>query len=147
MTGQASPPTWGTCKISKKCKREAGASGYDKGASLGELENLVGFSWRGTRSCWWPFRWELYLLCLSSCNDQCYIWRLILQIMTKIKIMKYTDDSFTLVLCFCSFTFCASISSFCNSLECNSVGDFFETLVILSAILLPIKSPVASAVF
>ena len=35
-------------------------------------------------------------------------------------------------------------SSFC---ECNSLGDFFETLVILSAILLPIKSPVASAVF
>ena len=35
-------------------------------------------------------------------------------------------------------------SSFC---ECNTLGDFFETLVILSAILLPIKSPVASAVF
>ena len=29
----------------------------------------------------------------------------------------------------------------------NSFVDFFETLVILSAILLPIKSPVASAVF
>ena len=53
--------------------------------------------------------------------------------------------------------FGASISSCCNSLECNfiernstecnSVGDFLETLVILSAILLPIKSPVASAVF
>ena len=67
---------------------------------MGELENLVGFSWRGTRSC-------------RS-----------------------------------SFTFCASVSLFCNSLECNSVGDFFfETLVILSAILLPIKLPVASAVF
>ena len=35
-----------------------------------------------------------------------------------------------------------SISSFCNSL-----GYFFETLVILSAILLPIKSSVASNVF
>ena len=34
------------------------------------------------------------------------------------------------------------ISSFGNSLL-----DFLETLVILSAILLPIKSPVASAVF
>ena len=34
-----------------------------------------------------------------------------------------------------------------NSFECNSLGDFIETLVILSAILLPIKSPVASAVF
>ena len=30
---------------------------------------------------------------------------------------------------------------------CNPLGDFFETLVILSAILLPIRSPVASAVF
>ena len=38
--------------------------------------------------------------------------------------------------------FGTSISSFCNSLE-----DFFKTLVILSAISLPIKSPVASAVF
>ena len=35
-------------------------------------------------------------------------------------------------------------SSFC---ECNSLGEFFETLVTLSAILLPIKSLVASAVF
>ena len=35
-----------------------------------------------------------------------------------------------------------SVSSFGNSFV-----DFFETLVILSAILLPIKSPVASAVF
>ena len=53
--------------------------------------------------------------------------------------------------------FGTSISSCCNSLECNfiernftewnSVGDFLETLVILSAILLPIKSPVASTVF
>ena len=30
---------------------------------------------------------------------------------------------------------------------CNLLGDFFETLVILSAILLPIKSLTASAVF
>ena len=36
----------------------------------------------------------------------------------------------------------------CNSFECNSVVDFyFETLLILSAILLPIKSPVASSGF
>ena len=34
-----------------------------------------------------------------------------------------------------------------NSIEWNSFGDFFETLVILSAMLLPIKSPVASTVF
>ena len=33
------------------------------------------------------------------------------------------------------------------SLFCNSLADFFETLVILSAILLPIKWSVASAVF
>ena len=39
-------------------------------------------------------------------------------------------------------------SLLCNSFECNSVVDFFfETFVILSAILLPIKSPVASADF
>ena len=46
------------------------------------------------------------------------------------------------------YLFCgASISSFCNSIECNSDGDIFETLVILTAILLGIKSLVASAVF
>ena len=33
------------------------------------------------------------------------------------------------------------------SSESNLLGDFFEKLVILSAILLPIKSPVASAIF
>ena len=33
------------------------------------------------------------------------------------------------------------------SLFCNSLVDFFETLVILSAILLPIQSPVVSACF
>ena len=37
----------------------------------------------------------------------------------------------------------SSVSSLCNSLS----GFFFETLVILSVILLPIKSPVASTVF
>ena len=35
----------------------------------------------------------------------------------------------------------------CNFLECNYIAAFFETLVILSALLLPIKSPVASAVY
>ena len=41
-----------------------------------------------------------------------------------------------------------STSSFVSSLLCNSFIDFFfETIVILSAILLPIKSFVASAVF
>ena len=33
MMGQAPPPTWWTCKISKKCKRGAGRSGSDKGVS------------------------------------------------------------------------------------------------------------------
>ena len=40
------------------------------------------------------------------------------------------------------FGLSASVSLFRNSLV-----DFFETVVILSAILLPIKSPVASAIF
>ena len=39
-----------------------------------------------------------------------------------------------------------SISSLASSF-CECLEDFFVTLVILSAILLPIKSPVASAVF
>ena len=34
-----------------------------------------------------------------------------------------------------------------NSFEWNSLGDFFDVLVILSAILLPIKSPLASDFF
>ena len=38
-------------------------------------------------------------------------------------------------------------SSFVSSLLRNSLAGYFETLVILSAILLPIKSPVASTVF
>ena len=42
----------------------------------------------------------------------------------------------------------SSVSLIGNSFECNSVVDFlFETLVILAAIVLPIKSLVASAVF
>ena len=47
MTGQAPPPTWGTCKVSKTCKRGAGISGSDKGASCGEFRNSFGFSCRG----------------------------------------------------------------------------------------------------
>ena len=44
--------------------------------------------------------------------------------------------------------FGASISLLASSFfECNFVEDFFETLAILSAILLPVKSSVASAVF
>ena len=69
----------------------------------------------------------------------------------------YTNLNSSIICCFFFWWFVsffgASISllasSFfkCNSIECNSVGDFFKTLVILSAILLPIKSPVASTVF
>ena len=39
------------------------------------------------------------------------------------------------------------ISTSSSLLLCNSLAGFFETLVILSAILLPIKSPVGSTVF
>ena len=46
-----------------------------------------------------------------------------------------------------SIVFSSFISSFCNSLECYTVRNVFENLVILSAILLPIKSPRASAIF
>ena len=47
-----------------------------------------------------------------------------------------------------SFGISLSFSSVfkCDSFECNYFGDF-ETLVILSAVLLPIKSPVTPAVF
>ena len=34
-----------------------------------------------------------------------------------------------------------------SSFQCSSIGDFFEELVILVAILLRVKSPAASAVF
>ena len=46
-------------------------------------------------------------------------------------------------------SFCISLlASFDDgSFECNSCRDFFQTLVILSPFLLPIKSPVASVVF
>ena len=43
-------------------------------------------------------------------------------------------------------SFSASDSSLA-SIFCERVEDFFETLVVLSGNLLPIKSPVASAVF
>ena len=46
------------------------------------------------------------------------------------------------------FFLCAVISTSLSLLLCNSLAGFFlETHVILPAILLPIKSPVASAVF
>ena len=49
-----------------------------------------------------------------------------------------------------SFGAFISLLSSSSFFECNSVGSFsegFQTLIISSAILLPIKSPVASTVF
>ena len=58
----------------------------------------------------------------------------------------YSNFNWSIICCLFSgdmyLYFGASISSFCNSL-----GEFFKTLVNLLAILLPIKSPVASDVF
>ena len=58
----------------------------------------------------------------------------------------YSNFNWSIICCLFSgdmyLYFGASISLFCNSL-----GEFFETLVNLPAILLPIKSPVASDVF
>ena len=58
----------------------------------------------------------------------------------------YTNLNSSIICCLFSgdmyLSFGTCISSFCSSLE-----DFFEKFTILSALLLPIKSPVASAVF
>ena len=51
------------------------------------------------------------------------------------------------IICYLSFVISLLASFDDNCFECMSFTDFFEKLVILSAILLPIKSPVASAVF
>ena len=67
----------------------------------------------------------------------------------------YTNLNSSIICCLFSgdmyLSFGISISSlalsFCSFLDCNSVEDFLEIFVILSAILLPIKSLVASAVF
>ena len=62
----------------------------------------------------------------------------------------YTNLNSSIVCClfsgvlYLSFGFSLLASSFS---ECNSLEDFFEVIVTSSAILLPIKSPVASAVF
>ena len=62
----------------------------------------------------------------------------------------YTNLNSSIICCLFSgdmyLSFGASDSSLA-SLFCERLEDFFKTLVILSAILLPIKSPVASAVF
>ena len=58
----------------------------------------------------------------------------------------YSNFNWSIICCLFSgdmyLYFGASISSFCNS-----SGKFFETLVNLSAIVLPIKSPFASDIF
>ena len=67
----------------------------------------------------------------------------------------YTNLNSSIICCFFSGDIYLSFgvsdsllaSLFCNFFECNSVQDFFEALVILLAILLPIKSPVPSAIF
>ena len=66
-----------------------------------------------------------------------------------IPVLYYCTDLNSSVICFFSGNICLffgiSVSSLATSkLLCD---DCFETLVILSAILLPIKSPVAPAVF
>ena len=84
------------------------------------------------------------------------IWCIVYQICySDIQLFYYYTNLNSLIIC-CHFSgdmylsFGTSIlSSFCecNSSKCDFLEDFFKTLVILSAILLPIKSPVASAVF
>ena len=64
----------------------------------------------------------------------------------------YTNLNSSIICCLCSgdmylFLGAALSTSTSDSSFGNSSVDFFETLVILSAILLPIKSAVASAVF
>ena len=61
----------------------------------------------------------------------------------------YTNLNSSIIYCLFSGDIYLSfgISILFSFFNCNSLGDFFETLVILSAILLPIKSPFASAVF
>ena len=67
----------------------------------------------------------------------------------------YISLNSSIICCLFSVDTCLSLgislltSSFseCNSVECNSLENFFEEIVILSAILLPIKSPVAPAIF
>ena len=63
------------------------------------------------------------IICFLSCGDICLSFGISL-------LVSFGDNS-------------SEYSSF----ECNSIANFFDVLVILSSILLPGKSPVASAVF
>ena len=85
------------------------------------------------------------------------IWILFILLMQLVNGAQFLNTTFLLVL-FTNKIFCTSFrlpspASFelYLSASVSSLGiffvDFFETLVILSAILIPIKSPVASAVF
>ena len=55
--------------------------------------------------------------------------------------------SSSIIFCLSSGDIHLSISISSSFVSESFCGDFFETLVILSAILFPVKSPVASAVF
>ena len=60
----------------------------------------------------------------------------------------YINLNSSIICCFSSGDIYLSLGISLLALsKCNSFKDFVETLVISSAILLPIKSPVASAVF
>ena len=64
----------------------------------------------------------------------------------------YTNLNSSIICCLSSgdiylFLGLALSTSTSVSLFCNSLEDVFETFLILSSILLPIKSPIASAVF
>ena len=58
----------------------------------------------------------------------------------------FTNLNSSIIWCFFSGDMYPFFGDFISSF-CNSLGYLFETLIILSAILLSIKSPVASAVF
>ena len=66
-----------------------------------------------------------------------------------IPLLHYVNLNLLIICCLFSGDIYLSFGISNSSLFCeyDSSEDFFETLVILSAILLPIKSPVAPAVF
>ena len=60
----------------------------------------------------------------------------------------YINLNSSIILCLsCGGIYLSFGISLLTTFECGSLAGFFEILVILSAILLPNRSPVASAVF
>ena len=60
----------------------------------------------------------------------------------------YINLNLSLICCLsCGDIYLSFGVSLLTLFECNFFGDFFDVLVILSAFLLPLKSPVASVVF